>query len=61
MTTPSAARRRGAGNVISGSGVGYGIDIYGATTTANVVEGNFIGTDSTGTTTVDAEGGLPGK
>jgi hypothetical protein len=37
----------GAGNVISGNTRG-GIEIYGAETTANVVAGNRIGTDSAG-------------
>lgn len=41
----------GAGNVISGNGQN-GIFIYGETSTNNVVEGNFIGTDATGTTAV---------
>jgi titin len=37
----------GAGNVISGN-TQNGVFIYGATTSNNVVEGNFIGTDATG-------------
>jgi len=41
----------GAGNIISGNQEN-GVFIYGATTTNNVVEGNFIGTDATGTTSV---------
>ncbi len=43
----------GAGNLISGNS-GDGIDINGSGTTGNVVEGNYIGTDVTGTTTFDA-------
>jgi uncharacterized repeat protein (TIGR01451 family) len=45
----------GAGNVISGN-KGEGIAITGATSTRNLVQGNFIGTDSTGTTTTDGHG-----
>jgi hypothetical protein len=41
-------RVAGSGNLISGNGQG-GIDINGSGSTNNVVEGNFIGTDSTGT------------
>jgi len=41
----------GAGNVISGNWAN-GIFIYSATASNNVVEGNFIGTDATGTTAV---------
>ncbi len=37
----------GAGNVISGN-LTYGIDLYGAGTTANTVQGNFIGTNASG-------------
>jgi len=37
----------GAGNVISGN-LQYGIDLYGGGTSANIVEGNFIGTNSSG-------------
>ena len=35
-------------NVISGNG-GAGVDIYGSTLTGNVVQGNYIGTQSNGT------------
>ena len=38
----------GQRNVIAGSG-NDGIDIYGSGTDGNVVAGNFIGTDATGT------------
>ncbi len=38
----------GAGNVISGN-VGVGVEITGPTSTHNVVAGNWIGTNSTGT------------
>jgi titin len=41
----------GAGNVISGN-ADNGVFIYGTTTSNNVVEGNFIGTDATGRTAV---------
>ncbi|NOZ29074.1 MAG: DUF11 domain-containing protein [Chloroflexi bacterium] len=42
-TTPAAR------NLISGNGVGPGIEIQGNGATGNVVQGNFIGTDTTGT------------
>jgi hypothetical protein len=46
--TPSAARRRRSGNIISGNAQD-GIQISGSSnTTANVVQGNFIGTDASG-------------
>jgi hypothetical protein len=45
----------GAGNTISGNR-GNGIVITGATSTANSIQGNFIGTDGTGTTTTDGHG-----
>jgi autotransporter-associated beta strand protein len=38
----------GAGNVISGN-QGDGVQLFGAGTDGNLVQGNFIGTDSTGT------------
>jgi hypothetical protein len=38
---------QGAGNVISSNGV-VGIQLFGAGSTGNVVQGNLIGTDSTG-------------
>jgi hypothetical protein len=38
----------GAGNVISGNH-GYGIDINGSPATGNVVQGNYVGVDVTGT------------
>ncbi|MBI3951810.1 MAG: hypothetical protein HY314_15280 [Acidobacteria bacterium] len=38
----------GAGNVISGNDK-HGVEIIGASATGNVVQGNFIGTDVTGT------------
>jgi len=41
----------GAGNVISGNAEN-GVFIYGGATSNNVVEGNFIGTDATGTEAV---------
>jgi len=41
----------GAGNVISGNSQN-GVFIYGTTTSNNVVEGNFVGTDVTGKTAV---------
>jgi hypothetical protein len=34
------------------SGVGGGIDMYGASTTGNVIQGNYFGTDRTGTAPV---------
>jgi hypothetical protein len=36
-----------AGNLISGNG-SYGVEIAGATSTGNLVQGNFIGTDASG-------------
>ena len=42
-----------ARNIISGN-LSDGVQITGSGTTANLVEGNFIGTDDTGTITVDA-------
>jgi parallel beta-helix repeat protein len=45
----------GARNIISGNG-GNGIDIIDAFTTANLVQGNFIGTDVTGTVNVGNTG-----
>jgi titin len=41
----------GAGNLISGNGIS-GIYLYNAGTTGNVIQGNFIGTDVTGTLAV---------
>ena len=41
----------GTGNVISGN-TGDGVEITGSGTTGNVVAGNFIGTDITGTTAI---------
>ncbi|MCP4284941.1 MAG: hypothetical protein GY792_10880, partial [Gammaproteobacteria bacterium] len=38
----------GAGNLISGND-GNGITVSGATTTGNIIQGNLIGTDATGT------------
>ncbi|MCP4925063.1 MAG: hypothetical protein GY916_03870, partial [Gammaproteobacteria bacterium] len=38
----------GAGNLISGND-GDGITVSGATTTGNIIQGNLIGTDATGT------------
>jgi hypothetical protein len=43
----------GAGNVISGNG-GNGINIEGPFSTGNVVAGNFVGTDATGTKALGA-------
>ena len=39
----------GSGNVVSGNAY-YGIAIHDATTTGNLVQGNYIGTDQTGST-----------
>ncbi len=39
----------GGGNLISGNS-GGGIRLFASTTTGNVIEGNYIGTDRTGTT-----------
>ena len=44
----------GSGNVISGN-TGDGIHITGTAASYNVVEGNFIGTDVTGTTTIGTD------
>ena len=48
----------GAGNVISGNNTSpdAGIEITGAGTSSNVVQGNLIGTDITGTTAFDGSG-----
>ena len=46
-------------NVISGNGTG--VEIYGPGTSGNVVEGDYIGTDDTGTTTTDANGNSLGN
>ena len=48
---PDSADNAGERNVISGNGpfVGDGVDMYGSGTTGNVVAGNFIGTNATGT------------
>jgi hypothetical protein len=49
---------QGCGNVISGNGTlagatgGYGVAIYGSGTANNLVAGNFIGTDITGTVSI---------
>ncbi len=48
-TTRSAERRPSARDVISGNGW-TGIELNGSGTTGNVVEGDYIGTDSTGNT-----------
>jgi hypothetical protein len=45
----------GAGNVISAN-KGDGVDLFGAGTTHDLIEGNYIGTDGTGQTTSDAAG-----
>ena len=37
----------GEGNIISGNG-GDGIDINGTGSLANLIEGNFVGTDASG-------------
>ena len=47
-TTPSGERARAARNVISGNAT-QGINITGS---ANLIEGNFVGTDSAGTVAV---------
>ncbi len=41
-----------AGNIISGNTTGSGIDITGEGTSANVVEGNFVGIDSSGSSAI---------
>ncbi|HUY32931.1 MAG TPA: PKD domain-containing protein [Pirellulales bacterium] len=45
----------GAGNVIAANG-GSGVEITGAGSNGNVVDGNFIGTDAAGTASTDANG-----
>ena len=48
----------GAGNLISGN-ANYGVEISDSGTTSNLVQGNLIGTDGTGTRAVDnGNGGL---
>ncbi len=45
----------GAGNVISGDGHD-GVEISGSGTSGNVVQGDYVGTDTTGTTASDSNG-----
>jgi hypothetical protein len=45
----------GAGNLISGN-TNYGVWVFGSGANNNAVEGNFIGTDVTGTTAFDQNG-----
>ena len=56
-TMKSAAARAGAGNIISGN-AGDGIDIEDATATGNTIEGNLIGTDSSGLAAVHNDSGI---
>ncbi len=44
-----------ARNIISGN-VQNGVELYGSGTSGNVVDGDFIGTDVTGTTAIDGNG-----
>ena len=49
----------GAGNVLSAATAGSGVFIYGASATANLVEGNLIGTNATGTAALgNVQGGV---
>ena len=50
-TTPLAARSPVARNLISDN-TNHGVEIFGTGTSGNVVAGNFIGTDSTGTVAI---------
>ncbi len=50
-----------ARNVISGANQSFGVLIYGSATTGNVVEGNYIGLDATGSTSMDANGNSLGN
>ncbi len=47
----------GGGNIISGNS-GGGIRLFGSTTTGNVIEGNYIGTDRTGTAPLGNDYGI---
>jgi titin len=48
----------GLRNVVSGSSSGNGVVLAGSSATANVVQGNFIGTDATGTVAIGNHYGL---
>ena len=46
----------GSGNLISGN-IGYGLAIWYALSQDNVIQGNFVGTDATGTFALSNTGG----
>ena len=51
LSSPSNGMLSGPGNLISGND-GNGVDVRGPDATGNLVEGNYIGTDKTGTKNV---------